>query len=199
MKLYWAPRSRAFRTLWLMEETGAPYELVRVDLSEGACEGSAWLAANPMGKVPTLVDRGVPVAESGAIALYVADRFPETELSPRLGDPERGPFLHWLFFAATCLEPALLQKLKGIELAPSTAGWGSYDKVMAVLEARLGAHPFIAGDRFTAADTLLATDLRYFIEIFKLLEPRPAFTAYLARCAERPAFHRAVAIEAEYA
>lgn len=200
MKLFWSPRTRAFRTLWLLEETGAPYELVRVDLNGGdGIDDAELLAANPMGKVPALVDRGIPIAESGAIALYVADRFPEAGLSPPLGDPERGPFLHWMIFVASCVEPALVQKMKGVELPTSAAGWGSFEKVMSVLDARLSTHPFLVGERFTAADTLLATDLGYFIQIFKMLEPRPSFTAYLARCAERPAFVRARAIEAEYA
>lgn len=199
MKLFWAPRSRAFRALWLLEETGAPYDLVRVDLAEGAPAGSPLRAVNPMGKVPALEDRGVPMAESGAIALYVADRFPEAGLSPAIGAHDRATFLHWLFFAATCVEPALLQKMKGIELSPMQAGWGSTETVLSVLEARLTAHPYIAGERFTAADTLLATDLRYFIEVFKVLAPRPAFTAYLERCAGRPALLRALEIEAEHA
>ncbi|MGU3496696.1 glutathione S-transferase family protein [Xanthobacteraceae bacterium A53D] len=198
MKLFWAPQSRAFRTLWLLEETGAPYELITVDLSEGAPPGSPLRMANPMGKVPALEDRGVPMAESGAIALYVADRFPESGLSPALGDHDRATFLHWLFFTTSNLEPAVLQKMKGIDLPSVTAGWGSFDRVMGVLEARLSEQPYIVGERFTAVDTLLAADLFFFINVFKILEPRPAFTAYLERCASRPAFRRAREIEAEH-
>jgi glutathione S-transferase len=89
MQLYWSPRSRSFSALWLMEETGAPYERVLTDISTGAQKRVEYLAINPMGKVPALKDGDTALAESAAICAYVAERYPEATLAPALGDPLR--------------------------------------------------------------------------------------------------------------
>src|SRR6516225_6145346 len=99
MKLYWAPQSRAFRALWMLEEAGCPYERVLVDIRKGEQSAPAFRAVNPMMKVPALTDGAAAVAESAAICAYVAERVPEARLAPPLGDPGRGRYLHWLFFA----------------------------------------------------------------------------------------------------
>src|SRR5262249_34592954 len=106
MKLYWAPQPRAGRAVWMMEEAGAPYERVLVDIRSGAQNTPAYHAVNPMEKVPALTDGDAAVAESSAICAYVADRVPEAGLAPPIGDPSRGRYLHWLFFAAGCIEAA---------------------------------------------------------------------------------------------
>lgn len=195
VKLYWAPRTRAFRILWLLEETEAPYELARVDISAGAPAGSALRAVNPMGKVPALEDGETKVAESGAIALYLAERFPEAGLAPAVGDPLRGAYLHWMMFTATCLEPAMLQKMTALQLPEVSAGWGSFQRVMDVLETRLSQSPYVLGTRFSAVDVLLSTDIHFGIHLLKVFPALPAFTEYMARCQARPAFARAQAIE----
>ena len=87
MKLYWSPRSRSFSALWLMEETGQPYERVLTDISTGAQKTPEYLAINPMGKVPALRDGEATLAEAAAICAYVAERYPEAKLAPPLGDP----------------------------------------------------------------------------------------------------------------
>lgn len=196
LKLYWAPRTRAFRTLWLLEEIGAPYELVRVDITAPAPEGSALRAVNPMGKIPALEDGDTKVAESGAIALYLAERFPEAGLAPAVGDPLRGPYLHWMMFTSTCLEPAMVQKMTAIQLPERSAGWGSFQRVMDVLEARLSQAPYVLGAGFSAVDVSLATDIAFGIHLLKVFPDLPVFTDYMARCQARPAFARAQAIEA---
>jgi len=89
MKLYWSPRSRSFSSLWLMEETGQPYERVLVDISKGAQKAPDYLAINPMGKVPALSDGEATLAEAAAICAYVAERYPQSNLAPPLGDPRR--------------------------------------------------------------------------------------------------------------
>ena len=99
MKLYWSPRSRSFSSLWLMEETGQPYERVLTDISTGAQKTPEFLAINPMGKVPALKDGDATLAEAAAIRAYVAERYPEAKLSPPLGDPLRAKYLYWLFYA----------------------------------------------------------------------------------------------------
>src|SRR5260370_29449222 len=108
MQLYWSPRSRSFSSLWLMEETGQPYERVLTDISTGAQRKLEYLAINPMGKVPALRDGEATLAAAAAIAAYVAERYPEAKLAPKLGDPLRAKHLYWLFFGPGCLEPAVV-------------------------------------------------------------------------------------------
>lgn len=196
MKLYWAPRTRAFRILWLLEEIGAPYELVRVDVLAGAPAGSPLRAANPMGKVPALEDGAAKMGESSAIALYLADRFPEAGLAPALSDPLRATYLHWMIFTGTCIEPAMVQKMTALQMPEIAAGWGSTQRVLDVLEARLTEGPYVLGAQFSAADVLLSTGIGYGIHLLKVFPALPVFTDYLARCQARPAYARAQAIEA---
>jgi glutathione S-transferase len=199
MKLYWCPQTRSFRGLWLMEEAGRPYERVLVDIKKGDQDKPAYRAINPMGKVPALADGEAKLAESAALCAYVAERVPEAKLAPPLGDPARGRYLHWLFFAAGCIEAAYTQKFTNIELTKSQAGWGSFDLVIDVLDAAVQPGPWLLGERFSAADIMIGSDLHFGLAVLKIVPPRPAITAYVARCAARPAFKRAEAIEAEAA
>jgi len=194
--LYWAPQTRSFRTLWMLEEIGAPYERMRIDIRAGAQAEPSFRAINPMMKVPALVDGAAMVAESGAIVAYLAERHPEAGLAPALGDAARGRYLQWMFFSGGCVEPAYAQKVTGQSLGTSTAGWGSFDRVLDVLDAALATGPWLLGDRFTAADVMIGSDLHFGVELFKIVEPRPSFEAYIARCKARPAFQRAEAIDA---
>ena len=196
MKLYWCPQTRSFRGLWLMEEAGRPYERVLIDIRKGDQNKPEFRAINPMGKVPALVDGEAKVAESAALCAYVAERCPEAKLAPPVGDPARGRYLHWLFFAAGCIEPAYTQKFTKLALAESTAGWGSFDRVVDVLEQAVQPGPWLLGENFSAADIMVGADLHFGMTLLKIVPPRPAFTAYVGRCSERPAFKRAVAIEA---
>jgi glutathione S-transferase len=150
-----------------------------------------------MGKVPALVDGAATVAETGAICAYVADAVPEAGLAPAIGDPLRGRYLQWLFFGGNCIEPAITQKFAGWTIEPSTAGWGSYERVVAVMEEALRAGPWILGERFTAADVVIGSGVYYGVRVFRMIEPRPVFDAYIDRLGARPALQRAQAIEAE--
>ena len=109
MKLYWAPRTRSLRALWVLEEAGVPYERVRLDLSAGEQKSAEFRAINPMAKVPALTDGTLAVAESGAICAYVAEAHPEAGLAPPVGDPARGRYLRWLFFSPGCVEQAFFR------------------------------------------------------------------------------------------
>src|ERR1700743_3351220 len=188
MQLYWSPRSRSFTALWLMEETGAPYERVLTDISAGAQKKAEYLAINPMGKVPALKDGDATLAEAAAICAYVAERHPEANLSPPLGDPLRAKYLYWLFFAPGCVEPAMVQIATKIEMNPVAAGWGDAQRVFDVLEAALEKGPWILGEDFSAADIVIGSALNFSVRLFKMVPSRPAFEAYLARCVARPAF-----------
>jgi glutathione S-transferase len=179
----------------MLEEVEAPYERVRVELSAGDQKKPAYHAINPMEKVPALQDGDVCVAESGAIIAYLAEKFPEAGLAPAIGDPKRGRYLQWLFFSGNCIEGAITQKFANLQLPEGSAGWGSFDRVINVLSEVLTAHPYMLGDTFSAVDVLIATDLYFVIEAFKMMEMRPEFAAYLERCRARPALQRALAIE----
>src|SRR3954453_20487512 len=102
MQLYWSPRSRSFSALWLMEETGQPYERVLTDITTGAQKRVEHLAINPTGQLPVWRDGEAPLGEAAAICPYVAERYPEANLAPPLGDPLRAKYLYWLFFLPGC-------------------------------------------------------------------------------------------------
>ena len=191
MKLYWSPRSRSFTTLWLMEETGQPYERVLTDISTGANKTPEYLAINPMGKVPALVDGDVAMAEAAAICAYVADRYPQTKLAPPIGDPRRAKYLQWLFFAPGCIEPAILQAYLKLEIPAVSAAWGSTTQTFDVLDQALEKGPWLLGDDFTAADIAIGAGMNYAIRMFKMVPTRPNFDRYLDACAARPAFQTA--------
>src|SRR3954453_5620313 len=137
MKLYWAPRTRSFSALWLMEETGQPYERVPVALATGAQRTAESLPTNPMGKGPALQDGETTLAEPAAICAYVAERYPESGLAPPLGDPQRAKYLYWLFFSPGCIEPAIVQIATKLEMNSVAAGWGDSQRVLDVLDAAL--------------------------------------------------------------
>lgn len=196
MKLYWAPRTRSLRALWVLEEAGAPYERVRLDLAAGEQKSPAFRAINPMAKVPALADGPLAVAESGAICTYVAEAVPQANLAPPVGDPSRGRYLQWLFFSPGCVEQAYLAKFGNIELRTESAGFGDFDRVFDVLEAAVSTGPWLPGERSSAADVMIGSDLYFGIDIFKMVPSRPALRAYVDRCLARPAFQRAKAIEA---
>jgi glutathione S-transferase len=195
MKLYWAPKSRAFRAVWMLEEAGRPYERVLVDIRAGAQSSFEYARINPMMKVPALTDGDAAVAESAAICAYVAERVPEANLAPPLDSPLRGRYWHMLFFAASCIEAAFTEKFAKISLPTLSAGWGSFDRVVDVLDQAVTPGPWVLGDQFTAADVMIGADLHFGINVFGLIEKRPAFAAYVDRCMQRPAFQRASAID----
>jgi glutathione S-transferase len=191
MQLYWAPRSRSFSALWLMEETGQPYERVLIDIRTGAQRSPDYLAINPMGKVPALKDGEATLAEAAAICAYVAERYPEAKLAPPLGSPLRAKYLYWLFFAPGCVEPAMVQIATKIEMNSVAAGWGDAQRVFDVLDAALSKGPWILGEDFSVSDIAIGAALNFAVRLFKMVPPRPSFEAYLARCMARPAFQHA--------
>ena len=191
MKLYWSPRSRSFTALWLMEETGAPYERVLTDISTGAQRTPEYLAINPMGKVPAIRDGEATMAEAAAICAYVAERYPDAKLAPPVGDSNRAKYLYWLFFGPSCIEPAIVQLATKIEMNPVAAGWGDAQRVVDVLDQALQKGPWLLGENFSAADIVIGSGLNFGVRLFKMIPSRPAFDAYIARCMARPAFQRA--------
>lgn len=189
--LYHHPYSRAASVVWMLEEVGVPYELVHVDIFTGAHKVPELLALNPMGKLPILTDGELVVTEVAAIGLYLADRYSLGNLAPAFDDPARGTYLRWSLFAPSVIEPGAMAKLAGWEFKPGQAGWGDYEVMLGAIESAL-AGKFLLGDRFSMADVIFGGTLRYMLA-FKMVEPRPAFTAYAERLAERPALQAATA------
>jgi glutathione S-transferase len=192
LALYHHPFSRAANAIWMLEEAGVPYELRYVDIMAGAQKAPEVVALNPMGKLPTLVDGDTVVTEMAAIGLYLADRYAYGRLAPRADDPSRGTYLRWSLFAPSVIEPGCMAKAGGWTFREGQAGWGSFDAMLATIESAIHDRPFILGDTFSMADVIFGGTVRYML-MFKMMEPRPAFTAYAERLAARPALQRAEA------
>jgi len=198
MKLYYWPNTRAFTGLWMMEEVGEPYEIVRVNISDPEHPRPEYRAINPMGKLPGLQDGACAMGETAAVLLYVADKFPNKALAPLPTDPRRGRFLQWLMFPATTMEPVMAEKRAGARPSSSTSGWGDYERAMKALETALQSGPWITGNLFTAADLYIASHLKFCMQ-FGMIDRRQAFVDFAERASARPAFERAMAIEAHEA
>jgi glutathione S-transferase len=196
MKLYWCPRTRSFTALWLMEETGQPYERVLTDISTGAQRNAEYLAINPMGKVPALQDGDATMAEGRRDLRLRRERYPDAKLAPPVGDPLRAKYLYWLFFSPGCIEPAIVQLATKIEMNPVAAGWGDAQRVIDVLDAALQKGPWLLGENFSAADIVIGSGLNFGVRLFKMIPSRPSVRRLYARCMARPAFQRAEKIAA---
>lgn len=192
--LHFAPRSRAFTALWLLEELGVPYELESFDLNSGRHKQPDFLALNPMGKVPLVVCDGIPVSETGAIAIYLADRFPAAGLAPALDERQRPAYLRWVLFSGGVLEPALGQKFFKWEVPARSVAWGSFEQMQDVLTAAITSSEWLLGDRFSAADIVVGAGARFGV-MFGAFEQTGAIADYVARLTARPGFERAQAIE----
>ena len=187
LELYHSPQTRSTGVRILLEELGAPYELRVLDQKAGENRAPAYLAINPMGKVPAIVHDGAVVTEQVAIYNYLADTFPAAGLAPAIGDRLRGPYLRWLAFYAAAFEPALVDKhLQREPGRVSMSPYGDYDAVISALAAQLAPGPYLLGERFTAADILWGTALGWTTR-FKLVPERPEFTSYMQHVLSRPA------------
>ena len=195
--LYTNPMSRGRIARWMLEEVGEPYRTEVLDFGT-TMKAPAYLAVNPMGKVPAIRHGDVVVTEAAAICAYLADAFPQAGLAPEPGSRLRGPYYRWLFFAAGPLEAAVTNKALGF-LAPegrgqAMAGYGSYEAVMDALEGAVSRGDYLVGDRFTAADLYVGAHLAWGL-MFGSIDKRPAFERYAARLEARPAAQRANALD----
>jgi glutathione S-transferase len=194
LTLHYAPRTRAFTILWLLEELGVAYELDSFDLQSGRHKQPDFLALNPMGKVPLVVCDGVPISESGAIAIYLADRFPSAGLAPALDDPQRPAYLRWMFFSAGVLEPSFGQKFFNWQVPAQQMAWGSFEQMHEVLTAGVRDSQWLLGDRFSAADVVVGAGARFGL-MFGVFEKQGPIADYVARLTARDGLERAEAIE----
>ncbi|MGI9224366.1 MAG: glutathione S-transferase family protein [Woeseiaceae bacterium] len=194
MKLYWAPRTRSARGLWILEEAGIDYDLELVTLGDTGRETpEEFREASPMGKVPALVDGDVRMSESSAICLYIADRYSPGNLAPAIDDPLRGKFLYWLMYTPAVVEPAMSEKFSGVETNRFRSGWGDFDLMIETLENGIEGKTWILGEKFTAADVMLGSSV-VFLRLFKMLPDSPSLNAYADRCLARPAYQKVQAL-----
>jgi len=192
-----APQSRSAGTRALLEELGADYELHPLNLKNREQRQDAYLAINPMGKVPAIHHNGALVTEQPAVFIYLGDLYADAGLAPPIGDPLRGPYLRWLVFYGSCFEPAVTDKsLQHEPAAPSTCGYGDYDTMLKTLTDQLEKGPWLLGDTFSTADVLWGTALNW-TTMFKLVPELPVIRAYIDRVLARPGVQRAAALDAE--
>jgi glutathione S-transferase len=187
---YGNPMSRARIARWMLEETGVPYRTEMLDYGT-TMKAPAYLAVNPMGKVPAIKHGKTVVTECAAICAYLADAFPDAGLAP---DPaDRADYYRWMFFAAGPVEQAVVNKTLSFNVTPEQgrmAGYGSYELAVDVLEKAVSRSEYVAGDRFTAADVYVGSQVGWGVQ-FGTLPRREAFTAYVARLTARDAYIRA--------
>ena len=197
---YTHPMSRGRIVRWMLEEVGQPYKTELLDYAT-TLKGPAYLAINPMGKIPAITHGDQVVTEAAAICAYLADAFPQANLAPPPGDPARAPYYRWLFFGSGPVEAVVTNKSLGFATTPEQSrmlGYGSADLATGTLEkavqAALDGSGYLAGDRFSAADLYVGAQLGWGMQ-FGAIEKRPAFERWSAAITARPAYIRATKID----
>ena len=193
LKFYTNPMSRGQIVRWMLEEVGQPYDATIVDYA--VMHDDAYRAINPMMKVPAIVHDGRIVTECAGIIAYLADVFPDAGLGPR-GD-EKADYYRWLLFAAGPIEQAVTNKANGFEPTPEKGrmfGYGSYDLAVQTLADHLAGRDYVCGDRFTAADVYVGSQVLWGTQ-FETLPKLDSFVAYGERLAGREAYQRGKGID----
>jgi len=192
-----SPNTRSSGARILLEELGAPYELRAVNMKAGEQRKPAYLAVNPMGKVPAIRHRGALVTEQVAIFIYLADLFPQAKLAPALADPQRGPYLRWLVYYGSCFEPAVVDRAMKREPGQlAMVPYGDYDTMLKTLTDQLAKGPYLLGDRISAADVLWGTALTW-TTMFKLVPELPVIKDYIGRINARPSVAKVKELDAK--
>ncbi len=192
IELYYTPLTRSSRPRWLLEELALPYRLRPVDLF-----GSEYNPLHSLGCAPAISINGQPMVESGAICNWLADCFPEKDLSPASTDPRRARYEQWMFFVAATLDPPAFAILMHTQILPKKKRVDAivpyatrcYQRLLRMLEKELDHDAFLLGRQFTCADIMLATTLTCLPGI---LEAYPSLQAYAERATDRPAYRRSI-------
>jgi glutathione S-transferase len=185
MKLYFNPRSRATVAKWMLDEVGAPYETVHIDFEKKEHKAPEFLAINPAGKLPALVDGESRLFENVAIGLYLGDKFPEAKLAPPIGSPARGRYLSLMVYATSQLEPAMGDTMMKIPHHPSR-GWTTFDEARVAVERELGDKPYLLEQGFTLADVMIGSPFLW-KRRFGGPPESPKLEEYMNRLIARPA------------
>jgi glutathione S-transferase len=180
LKLYGGARSRASIVQWYLEELEVPYEFVLLDMQAGEHRQPEFLAINPMGKVPAIVDGDFQLWESGAILFYLAQKYGKLPSSIEV----HAKINQWITFANATLGPGIFVEANREREMP---------RLMAPLNQILEKQPFLLGDEFSVADVAVGSILGYIPMMLKLdLSEYPAVVDYIKRLSERPAFQKAI-------
>ena len=197
IKLYGVRQSRAMRSLWALEELGLPYEHVQTNFTTDAKQPD-FLAINPNGRIPALVDGDVTLFESMAINLYLAKKYDTKGLWPKSAADEARA-IQWSFWGMTETEQPLLQVLMNRVFLPepqrdeaaALAGEEKLAQPLRVLDAALAGKKYLLGDAFTIADLNLASVLAWALFVKLDLSKTPNVGRWLAECCARPSFAKA--------
>jgi len=181
LKLYGGARSRAAIIKWYLEELNVPYEFVLLDMQNGEHKQPAYLAINPMGKVPAIVDEDFTLWESGAILLYLAEKYGSLPTSPEF----KATLSQWVLFANATLFSGVFIEANRQKEMPS---------LMTALNGIFEKQPFLLGEEFTVADVAVGSLLAFIPLMLKDvdLSPYPAVLDYMKRVTERPAYQKAI-------
>jgi glutathione S-transferase len=191
---YTNPMSRGQIARWALHEAGAEYDQHLLDYGT-TMKAPEYLAINPMGKVPAIVHEGKVVTECAAICAYLADAYPEAGLQPTAD--ERADYYRWMFFAAGPVESAITNhymKWEPTEEQERMAGYGNYEHAVAALEGALSGKDYVCGNRFTAADIYVGSQVDWGLQ-FGSLPTNATFEGYAGRVRERDAYKAAKAID----
>lgn len=190
--LYTNPMSRGRIARWMLEEVGRPYRAEMIAYGP-PMKSPEYRAVNPMGKVPALVHGKAVVTEVNAICAYLADAFPQAGLAPEPGSPERGAYYRWLFYNAGPVEAAVTNASLGVVVPDEKrgfVGYGSFEKIVDVLDDLFTRNEYALGERFSAVDVTLGSQIGWGLQ-FGTIPKRDSFAAYAARLQSRPAAIRA--------
>ena len=190
---YTNPQSRGRIVRWMLEEVGQPYETEVIPYDQMKSE--RYLAIHPLGKVPAIKHNGHILTECAAICTFLADVFPEAMLGPRAD--EKADYYRWLFYAAGPLEAAISNQAMGWVPPPERErmfGYGNFERAIAAVDEMLSLRDYVCGDRFTAADVYLGSQLMFPMQ-FGMLPARDSFLRYRDRLQQRPAYKRANEID----
>src|SRR5438067_6785805 len=190
---YHNPQSRGRIIRWMLEEVGQPYETEVIAYDQMKSE--RYLAVHPLGKVPAIKHGGHVVTECAAICAYLADVFPEAGLGPRAD--EKADYYRWLFYAAGPLEAAISNQAMGWQVPQERErmfGYGNFDKAIAAVDELLSLRDYVCGDRFTAADVYVGSQIMFPMQ-FGMLPECDSFVRYRERLHQRDAYKRANQID----
>ncbi len=196
LTLVHAPQSRSSRILWLLEELGAEYEVIYVEIERRDGTGRQDPKnPHPDKKVPALLHDGVTITESTAIALYLTDMHPHAGLGPRINDAKRGTYLTWLSYYGGVIEPVMTLAMAGVgDNEAVRRAFRGREQIDTRIREALKMGPYLIGEQFTAADILLTSMGLWSRE---LLPAGEEIDSYIARCTKRPALERAQKQDAE--
>lgn len=197
--VYHSPNTRSSTLMLLVEELGADVEVRTLSLKKAENRAAEYLAINPLGKVPAIVHHGQLITETVACFVYLADLFPKAGLAPAIDDPLRGPYLRWMAFYGSAFEPAVIDAAMKRDAGPhGMSPYGTFEGVLKIVNDQITKAPYMLGERFSAADVLWGSGLRWTTG-FKLVPETAEIKSYLERLSKRPALARHQGKEAELA